>query len=178
MASAADLINSPAPDFALPLVGGGGRLVLSDVRGQVTVLHFWSAECPWSRRADLIITYRRLAWERLNIRVVGVACSPSEPEGEIKNEMALRQIKYPVVADYAQDISNTYRVQSTPTFVVMDRRGVVRYIGAIDDATAGHRVPKIIYLDKALEAAAQGQAASPAVTPAYGSALVRRSLGS
>lgn len=177
MASPADLINSPAPDFALPLVGGGGRLVLSDVRGHVSVLHFWSAECPWSRRADLILTYRQLAWEKLPVRIIGVACSPNEPESEIKNEMQLRDVKYPIVADYAQDISNTYRVQNTPTFVVLDRRSVVRYIGGIDDATAGHRVPKLIYLDRAIEAASQGQTANPAYTPAYGSALVRRALG-
>lgn len=178
MASPADLISSPAPDFALPLVGGGGRLVLSDLRGQVSVIHFWSAECPWSRRADLILVYRQNAWEKLQIRVIGIACSPNETEAEIKHEAGLRHIKYPIVADYAQDISNTYRVQTTPSFVILDRRGVVRYFGAIDDATAGHRVPKLIYLDKAIKAAIDGQTASPAVTPAYGSPIVRRTLGS
>jgi peroxiredoxin len=177
MASAADLINSPAPDFALPLVGGGGRLILSDLRGQVSLIHFWSAECPWSRRADLILTYRRQAWEKLNLKIVGIACSPSEPETEIKHEVVLRGIKYPIVADFAQDISTTYRVQATPTFVVLDRRGVVRYIGAIDDATAGHRVPKIVYLDKAIAAAVKSETANPSITPAYGSAMVRRTLG-
>ncbi len=177
MASPAELLNNPAPDFALPLVGGGGRLVLSDLRGQLSIMHFWSAECPWSRRADLILVYRQMAWERLNIRIVGIACGANEPEAEIRHEAVLRHIKYPIVADYAQDITNTYRIQTTPTFVLLDRRGMVRYFGAIDDATAGHRVPKIIYLDKAIEAILHDQAPKPALTPTYGSPVVRRALG-
>lgn len=177
MASTNDLINSPAPDFALPIIGGGGRLILSDLRGQCVVIHFWSAECPWSRRADLILVYRQTAWDKINVRLVGVACNANEPESEIRSEAESRHVKYPIVADYAQDISNAYRVQTTPHFVILDRRGVIRYCGAIDDATANQRIPKTIYLDRAIYAITREQTPNPAVTQPYGSPIVRRPIG-
>jgi peroxiredoxin len=177
MASINDLINTLATDFALPIVGGGGRLILSDLRGQFVVIHFWSAECPWSRRADLVLVYRQQAWEKLNIRIVGVACNANESENEIRNEAATRHLKYPLAADYAQDITNAYRIQITPTFVILDRRGYIRYVGAIDDANANQRLPKVIYLDRALYAITRDQTPNPTITQPYGSAVVRRTVG-
>ena len=180
MASLADLLNYPAPDFALPIAGGGSgkRLVLADLRNSFTVIHFWSAECPWSRRADLVLVYRQLAWDRLSVRVLGIACNPNEPETEIRNEAEIRHIKYPIVMDHAQDICNTYRVQTTPTFLVLDRRGVVRYVGGIDDVAGTHRLPKTIHLDKAVAAVVHDQTPNPASTPVHGTALARRSHAS
>lgn len=174
MPSVADLLNFQAPDFALPLVGGGGRLVLSDLRNKFTVIHFWSADCPWSRRADLVLVYRRLAWERLNVQVVGIACNPLETESGIKAEMETRHIAYPVVVDFSQDIANSYRVQVTPTFVVLDRRNVVRYTGAMDDTGATRRLPKTFYLDKAVQAVVHDESPNPAATPVLGTPLARR----
>jgi peroxiredoxin len=174
---AADLLNKPAPDFFLPLIGGGGRLALSSQRGRVTVLHFWSAECPWSRRADLILVYRQAAWERKNVRILGVACNPNESENELKLEAQARHVTYPLVIDYSQDIALAYHVQYTPHFVVIDLRGVIRYIGAADDATASQRLPHHLYLDQAVEAIVRDNPPNPAYTSPYGSHLPRRGMG-
>ena len=44
-------LNQPAPEFLLPdLQGTPCRL--SDYRGRIVILNFWSAECPHSERAD------------------------------------------------------------------------------------------------------------------------------
>ncbi len=176
MSSAADLLNKPAPDFSLPMLGGG-RFVLSDQRGHPVIIHFWSAECPWSRRADLVLLYRQREWEQKKIRVVGIACNVAEPESEIRYEAKLRQLKYPLAFDLSQDITNIYRVQMTPHFWVIDSRGVVRYTGALDDATAEHRAPKVIYLDKAIQAVLEDQTPDPAFVSPYGSAMMRQLPG-
>ena len=39
------------PDFTLPDLDGTSH-TLSDYRGRVVIVNFWSAECPWSERAD------------------------------------------------------------------------------------------------------------------------------
>jgi len=54
-------INHSAPDFELPdLTGVPYRL--AGAQGQVLLLHFWSAECPWAQRGDEILAELKLAW--------------------------------------------------------------------------------------------------------------------
>jgi hypothetical protein len=44
-------MNQPAPDFSLP--DQTGRIHrLSDYHDKIVIVNFWSAECPWSERAD------------------------------------------------------------------------------------------------------------------------------
>ncbi|MBI3242756.1 MAG: redoxin domain-containing protein [Chloroflexi bacterium] len=167
-----DLINRPAPDFALP-IAGSGRVVLADLRGNVVVLHFWSAECPWSRRADIMIVYRQAAWERKGVRVVGVACSSNEPESEIRYEAGIRHIKYPIALDADQYVANLYKVQITPHFFVLDSRGVIRYTGGLDDVTDKQRMPRKLHLDRAVSALLGNRAPDPAFTPPFGTPIVR-----
>lgn len=44
-------INAPIPDFSLPDTHGQLHH-LDDYRGRIVIVNFWSAECPWSERAD------------------------------------------------------------------------------------------------------------------------------
>ena len=44
-------LNQPAPDFELPDLQGKLHK-LSDYRGQIVIVNFWSAECPHSERTD------------------------------------------------------------------------------------------------------------------------------
>src|SRR5512141_2137995 len=44
-------LNAPAPDFLLSDLDGQPHR-LSDYRGQVVAVIFWSAECGWSEQAD------------------------------------------------------------------------------------------------------------------------------
>ncbi len=53
--------GQPAPDFELlDLQGEMHRL--NELRGQIVVLNFWSAECPWAERGDQMIEAYRQEW--------------------------------------------------------------------------------------------------------------------
>ena len=170
-----DLINRFAPDFALPAVNGG-RVSLSDFRGAVVVLTFWSAECPWSRRADVLLVYRSATWGARGVQLLGVASNLTETENEIVHELERREVRYPVVLDKEQATANAYKAQTTPQFFVMDKRGIVRYTGALDDATFQQPRPQVLYLDRAVNALIEGKTPDPAITPPYGCAIVRSVL--
>jgi peroxiredoxin len=169
-----DLINRFAPDFSLPLVTGG-RFALGETRGNLVVLTFWSAECPWSRRADVMLVYRSLRWAPKGVRLVGIASNLNETETEILHEIENRGVKYPIVMDPDQNVANAYKAQTTPHFFALDKRGVVRYAGALDDATFKQPRPKVIYLDRAVNALLDNKNPEPAVTLPYGCSLVRPS---
>ena len=161
-----------APDFTLPILGGG-RFTLSEHRGKIVVVNFWSAECPWSRRADVVLVYRHGTWGQKYVQLVGVASNANEPEEEIRHEVENRHIKYPILLDLDQRVANLYKAETTPQFYILDRQGVLRYTGALDDATAGRRRPKVIYVDRAVASLLQDKTPSPTVTSPYGCAIVR-----
>ena len=166
-------LNRLAPDFTLSVVDGG-RLSLSDWRGFIVVVNFWSAECSWSRRADVLLVYRQLTWEAKGVRIVGVASNSNESESEIRFEMANRHMRYPVVLDFDHRMANLYKAQTTPHFFVLDRQGIARYIGALDDATAEARDARNYYLDRAVEALLNNRTPEPEWTPASGCEIVRQ----
>jgi peroxiredoxin len=166
-------MNRLAPDFTLPVVDGG-RLSLSDLRGFIVIINFWSAECAWSRRADVLLVYRALTWEPRGVRIIGIASNANEPESEIRYEMQNRHVRYPVALDFDHRVAELYRAEAAPHFFVLDRQGLARYIGALDDATKENRDAKNLHLDKAVHALLNNRPPKPAWTPAYGCELVRQ----
>jgi hypothetical protein len=138
------------------------------------VVNFWSAECAWSRRADVLLVHRSLTWETKGVRVVGVAANANEPESEIRYEIENRHLRYPVVVDFDHRVADLYKAETTPHFFVLDRQGITRYIGALDDATQTARDARVFYLDKAVAALLDNRLPNPAHTPAHGCAIVRQ----
>jgi peroxiredoxin len=170
------LPNTPAPDFTLNDLEGTPH-TLSGQRGRLVVVNFWSAECPWSRRADEIIAGRLAAWSALGVIIWGIASNFTEPEYEIRAEMADRGTAYPVLLDPGHAVADLYEAVATPHFFLVDAEGLVRYAGALDDANYRARQAKVFYLEEAIVAVAAGRAPQPAQTPAYGCAIVRLAPG-
>jgi peroxiredoxin len=164
----AALVGAPAPDFTLhDLEGTPHRL--SAQRGRIVVVNFWSAECPWSRRGDEILARRLPEWTRAGVLLWGIASNASEPEYEIRAEMADRGI----LLDPGNTVADLYGAAATPHLYLVDAEGLVRYSGALDDANFREREGKTRYLDEALAAVRAGRRPEPAETPAYGCAIVR-----
>jgi len=151
---------------------GGGRFALSDWRGQIIVLNFWSAECPWSRRADVALVYRQLAWDPKGVRIVGIASNANETETQLRAEAEARHVKYPILLDGDRSVANLYQAKTTPHFFVIDRQSYVRYSGALDDVTRKGQKPSTLYLDEAVQALLANRPPNPLTTAPFGSPLV------
>ena len=163
-------IGEPAPDFSLDdLEGREHNLV--DVRGKVLVLNFWSSECPHSTRGDETIQELRLGWEG-EVVVWSIASNANEKPSEIQEAAAEREVA-PLLHDPAQEVADQYGAVTTPQIFVIDRAGVLRYGGALDDTSFKRRSPTRNYLAQAVQAAAEGRDANPAETVPYGCALMR-----
>lgn len=167
-----DLLNRYPPEIALPLAGGG-RVDVAEWRGSIVVLTFWSAECPWSRRADIVLVYRATAWSAQGVRLLGIAANANETETSILLEKEARGARYPVALDWGGKVAAAFRAEVTPQFFVLDRKGLVRYTGALDDATFKRPRPKKLYLDQAVTALLNDQNPDPAFTLPHGSPIVR-----
>ncbi|MEW6566595.1 MAG: redoxin domain-containing protein [Chloroflexota bacterium] len=163
-------VGAPAPDFILPDLNGTPHQ-LSEGRGRVVVLNFWSAECPWSTRADEAIQRLAPTWGG-QVRVWRLASNANEGLEQLRQVASDRGLPL-VLREEQRLVADQYGAQVTPHLFVIDADDVIRYSGAPDDATFRQRRPTRNYLGQAVAAVLAGQAAQPAETPAYGCALVR-----
>lgn len=141
--------GSDAPDFALPdaAAPAGARAVrLADYRGSVVVAYFCSIRCPASnayheRVAELAARYGTGGRVRfVAIHTGGGAAAPDE----VAVQSAAAGLRFPHLLDADGSVARRYVVTRTPTFLVIDPSGEVRYRGALDDnphralVTRGH----------------------------------------
>lgn len=163
-------IDQPAPLFELPDLNGQMH-ALEDYLGRVVVLNFWSADCPHAARADaLLIDYLRTWGSR--VVLLSIACNLNETSEQLKQAAAQRGLPL-VLLDRGSVVADMYVALTTPHLFVIDERGILRYQGAIDDASFRRRVPTQNYLYHAVEAVLAGARPKQVETPAYGCAIVR-----
>ncbi len=161
------------PNFCLPDVNGQTHC-LQDWRGHIVVLVFWSAECPVSREYDEAYFKPRYAtWQEQGIVLVGIDSNVNYDVERIREEVAARDLPYPVLRDEGHRIADMLGALTTPHVFVVDAEGRLAYAGAVDDRTFRKRVPERFYLDDALAALQRGEQPDPAVTTPYGCTIVR-----
>ncbi len=164
-------IDQPAPDFGLPSLDGA-LYRLEDCRGNVVVLDFWSAECPWSKRGDEELAGYLPAWGR-SVSIWRIAANAGEGEELLKGVAKERNLPL-VLLDPHQAVADLYGATTTPQLFVIDPQGMLRYQGALNDMTFRQRLPQKFYLRQAIEAVLAGRRPDPAQTDPYGCAIVRQ----
>jgi peroxiredoxin len=164
----------PAPHFTLPDLEGVEHTLL-DYRGQVVVVNFWSAECPYAARADELLMDYLETWGE-EAALLPLASNVNEPAGLLKRVAHQRGLP-PVLHDTGHQVADLYGAATTPHLFVLDRKGILRYQGALDDVTFRQREPTQAYLYQAVEAVLAGEVPDPARTMPYGCTIVRFSPG-
>jgi peroxiredoxin len=119
------LLGQMAPDFALH-AAAGENVRLSEHRGEVVVLSFWSSRCS-SCRTQLTALNRSLATYRsagLEVYGVGVDDDPAQA----RDFARAAAVGFALLLDPAKAVSRSYQVDNLPMTVLIDRNGTVRYV--------------------------------------------------
>jgi peroxiredoxin len=163
-------INRPAPDFELR--GLDGKLHrLNDYRGRIVIVNFWSADCPHVVRADASML---AALNRWGVEVVLLTIASNANESLSAVEDAVRSRGLPtVLKDAGHIVADAYAAQVMPEVFIVDRAGVLRYRGAVDDVTFRQRVPTRSFVEEAVDALLRGELPSMTEVPAFGCSIVR-----
>ncbi|HXW74244.1 MAG TPA: TlpA disulfide reductase family protein [Steroidobacteraceae bacterium] len=118
------LIGRMGPDFALHAVAGG-NVRLSEHRGEVVVLSFWSSRCN-PCRAQLTALNRSLATYRsAGLEVYGIGVD-DDPRQSLEYARSLT-VSFVLLLDPAKEVSRSYQVDNLPMTVLIDRGGTVRH---------------------------------------------------
>ena len=78
-----------------------------------------------------------------------------------------------VLMDTELVVTDLYEAVTTPHVFVIDRAGILRYRGALDDVRFRQPVVTRFYLEEVVEALLDGRDPPLQETPAYGCAIVR-----
>ncbi len=163
-------IGQPVPVFELPDLHGKVYR-LSDMLGHKLILYFWSAECPWSERADRKLRTLMAGW-RNRVELWPIASNANETRDRIRSAGAARQQPL-VLIDQNQIVADLYGAITTPHLFLIDDRGILRYQGAIDNKTFRKRAATRDYLKDAVEAILSDRLPEVTETRSYGCTIVR-----
>ncbi|MGD2027794.1 MAG: redoxin domain-containing protein [Anaerolineales bacterium] len=158
-------IGEPAPEIDLLDLDGNPHS-LQMYRGKLVVLNFWSAECPWTARADKATAPLVGTWDD-RVVVLSIASNANETRQEIAESAKARRVS-PVLLDADQSAARVYGAQITPEIFVIDTRGILRYKGAFSDAN--FRNPELTqnYLEETVNALLASESPEKEHVPAYG----------
>jgi peroxiredoxin len=163
-------LNEPAPDFKLPDLQGLPHQ-LSSYRGKIAIINFWSAECPHSERTDRYLVGLLERWKG-EVVLLSIAANRNEPLPVLAEAAQARCISK-VLIDSDHAVADLYHAVTTPHVFLLDRDGILRYRGAVDNITFRRRDGTDFFLEQAVEALLHGRLPELSETPAYGCAILR-----
>lgn len=144
---------------------------------EATVLVFWSASCPcvrrYQQRADALLD----AYPASRVAVYGVASNAGERFEDVLRVAGERKVRVPLLRDEGGEVARALGVQSTPTVVVLDAAGKLRFRGWIDNERLPGDPGREPWLERAVQGVLDGRTPFAARTPVYGCTITRALFG-
>jgi peroxiredoxin len=119
------LAGQAAPDFALRATVGD-NVRLSEHRGEVVVLSFWSNRCTPCRTQLAALNRSFQTYRSAGLEVYGVGVD-DEPSLALEFAHSTR-VSFPMLLDPAKSVSRSYQVDNLPMTILIDRNGVIRHV--------------------------------------------------
>ncbi len=115
-----------AIDFTLPDLKGN-EISLSEMKGKVVLLTFWSTRCPLCEKEVPLLNRIHSLYSRKEVEILSVDIGESDFVVErFKNKEG---IAYRILLDREAFVARIYGVMGVPTDIIIDKEGVLRYYG-------------------------------------------------
>jgi peroxiredoxin len=116
-----------APDFVLP-AANGSNVRLSEHRGDVVLLLFWSSHC--STCAAQLSALDALDGTYQSAGLTTLAVSVDDEPARALAYAQEHRTHFPLLLDRSKQVGRAFGVVQLPTLVLIDRSGTVRYMNS------------------------------------------------
>lgn len=129
-------IGEKVPNFTLTDSAGQERS-LASYEGKTVILEWINPKCPYVEKCYNLKSMQR-AYEQvkaLDKSVAWLAINTTAGTTAKENQFWIEQhkLKYPILIDLQGTVARLYDARRTPHMFVIDKKGILRYHGAIDD---------------------------------------------
>ncbi len=164
-----------AADFTLKGIDGKMYSMADYKKAKGFIVVFTCNSCPFAvkyedRVNELAKKYTSQGYILLAINPNDPAVQPADSYDLMKERAAAKGFVFPYLFDEGQKVYPQYGATKTPHVFLLDKKLVVKYIGAIDDNTDASMV-KEKYLENAIAALEKKMDPTPATTKAIGCSI-------
>jgi peroxiredoxin len=181
LAQAAAKVGAPAPAFQAVDADGKTRS-LSEFAGKTVILEWTNHDCPYVRKHYNSATMQTLQKDMAKEGIVwlSVISSPVGEQGHVDGpqakELSVKRDAAPagILLDPNSKVARAYGATTTPHMYIVDPKGTLAYMGAIDDkpsASAASLNGAKSYVRQAVAEMKAGKPVSEASTKSYGCAV-------
>jgi peroxiredoxin len=165
-------IGRAAPDFTLTDTEGKEHR-LSQYKGQIVILQWINPDCPYCRRVMAEGAEARMIRDLKeideNIVLLAINSTHYMKPDDTARYLKKHKIDVPGLIDADGTVGRLYGARTTPHVFVIDKKGVLRYGGAIDDDRNGRLGESAQnYVVNAVRQISGGETVAPDSTKPYG----------
>ena len=128
--------GAPAPELTnTSWLNSDHPLRLAELRDRVVLLNFWVFTCRnCTRTVPSLVAYDRKYRDR-GLTIIGIHTPEFPPyagehdKGNLARALARQAITYPNAQDNDRRVWDAYGIRYWPSFVLIDKRGIIRYTG-------------------------------------------------
>jgi len=154
----------------------GKEHTLQDFRGKIVFIHFWSIVCPYEKLAEPKCIEIQKDYGAKGVVEIAINANQRElktdgpvPYADLREHVEKAGVNFLVTVDPGNKITDLLGGQSTPHCFVIDRDGVLRYSGALDDDPKGAKGKDAVsYVRNAIDALLAGKEVEVKTTKPYG----------
>jgi thiol-disulfide isomerase/thioredoxin len=168
-------IGAKAPAFSLVNAIDGKTVAFKPGDGRLSVVVFTCNHCPYAKAFEprIIEIARQYAAKGVAFYAINSNDAVAYPEDgfdEMKSRAAARSYPFPYLRDGDSAIAREYGARVTPHVFVVDKSGMVRYRGYVDD-TAKPAERQNTGLTNALDELLAGKEVTQTVTREFGCSI-------
>jgi len=163
-------VGASVSDFQVLDLQGASH-AFSSLKSDTTVVVFLATRCPVSNAYNQRMESLYKEYSAKGARFLFVNANVNEPAKEVADHAKEVGFTFPVYKD-SGNVAQLFNAQVTPETFIIDRQGIIRYHGAIDDAQNEARIKKHS-LRAALDEMLAGKPVTVAETKAFGCTVKR-----